>query len=179
MSDASRPTAAPQAIVVVERVYRAPVEDLWALWTTKAGFESWWGPEGFRVLFRQGKRLSRNVGGVAYHPRDHLFQAYGNTAGAGTDIYNYWVFWELSFGRFDAWEIGYPCETKDSVDELLGLRAGNQHILRDQKITTVENLVKTGRVLPASSPKILLTQTFWGSPFGRHPSTTLRDCVHA
>ena len=49
MSDASRPTAAPQAIVVVERVYRAPVEDLWALWTTKAGFESWWGPEGFRV----------------------------------------------------------------------------------------------------------------------------------
>ena len=39
----------PQATVVVERTYRAPVEDLWALWTTKAGFESWWGPEGFRV----------------------------------------------------------------------------------------------------------------------------------
>lgn len=43
------PTAAPQAIVVVERTYCASVEDLWALWTTKAGFESWWGPEGFRV----------------------------------------------------------------------------------------------------------------------------------
>jgi uncharacterized protein YndB with AHSA1/START domain len=41
--------AAPQAAVVVERTYRAPVRDLWALWTTKAGFESWWGPEGFRV----------------------------------------------------------------------------------------------------------------------------------
>lgn len=40
---------APQAAVVVERIYRARVEDLWALWTTKAGFESWWGPEGFRV----------------------------------------------------------------------------------------------------------------------------------
>lgn len=40
---------APQAAVVIERGYRAPVEDLWALWTTKAGFESWWGPEGFRV----------------------------------------------------------------------------------------------------------------------------------
>lgn len=40
---------APQAAVVVERTYRAPVEELWALWTTKAGFESWWGPEGFRV----------------------------------------------------------------------------------------------------------------------------------
>jgi uncharacterized protein YndB with AHSA1/START domain len=41
--------AAPQAVVVVERTYRARIEDLWALWTTKAGFESWWGPEGFRV----------------------------------------------------------------------------------------------------------------------------------
>src|SRR5207249_6402569 len=23
------------------------VEDVWELWTTKAGLESWWGPEGF------------------------------------------------------------------------------------------------------------------------------------
>jgi uncharacterized protein YndB with AHSA1/START domain len=42
-------TQEPQAIVVVERTYRAGVEDLWALWATKDGFESWWGPEGFRV----------------------------------------------------------------------------------------------------------------------------------
>ena len=45
----SATAAAPQAVVVVERAYRASVEELWALWTTKAGFESWWGPEGFRV----------------------------------------------------------------------------------------------------------------------------------
>lgn len=38
-----------QAVVVIERTYRASVQDLWALWTTKAGFESWWGPDGFRV----------------------------------------------------------------------------------------------------------------------------------
>jgi len=41
--------AAPQAAVVIERTYPARAEELWALWTTKAGFESWWGPEGFRV----------------------------------------------------------------------------------------------------------------------------------
>lgn len=35
--------------VVVERTYRARPEELWELWTTKEGFESWWGPEGFRV----------------------------------------------------------------------------------------------------------------------------------
>lgn len=50
MSDnTASPSAAPQAAVVIERTYRAPVEELWALWTTKEGFESWWGPEGFRV----------------------------------------------------------------------------------------------------------------------------------
>ena len=37
------------ANIVIERTYRAGVEELWALWTTKEGFESWWGPEGVRV----------------------------------------------------------------------------------------------------------------------------------
>ena len=46
LSAGSRPL---QAAVVIERTYRAPVEELWALWTTKAGFESWWGPEGCHV----------------------------------------------------------------------------------------------------------------------------------
>jgi uncharacterized protein YndB with AHSA1/START domain len=50
-----------QAKVVVERTYRARVEDLWELWTTKAGFESWWGPEGFRV---EVHRLEARVGGA-------------------------------------------------------------------------------------------------------------------
>ena len=38
-----------EAKVVIERTYRAHVEELWALWTTREGFASWWGPEGFRV----------------------------------------------------------------------------------------------------------------------------------
>lgn len=35
--------------VVIERTYRATVQQIWDLWTTKEGFESWWGPDGFRV----------------------------------------------------------------------------------------------------------------------------------
>ncbi len=35
--------------VVIERTYRASLDDVWELWTTKQGFESWWGPEGFRA----------------------------------------------------------------------------------------------------------------------------------
>lgn len=41
--------AAPRPKVIVERSYRATVAELWTLWTTKQGFESWWGPEGFRA----------------------------------------------------------------------------------------------------------------------------------
>ena len=26
-----------------------PIEDVWELWTTKSGIESWWGPDGFQV----------------------------------------------------------------------------------------------------------------------------------
>lgn len=43
-------TSAPQASVRFERRYEnAQVRDLWSLWTTREGFESWWGPQGFRV----------------------------------------------------------------------------------------------------------------------------------
>ncbi len=40
---------AVSAKVVIERTYRARPQELWDLWTTKKGFESWWGPQGFRV----------------------------------------------------------------------------------------------------------------------------------
>ena len=33
--------------IVIERTYAASIDDLWELWTTKEGIESWWGPEGF------------------------------------------------------------------------------------------------------------------------------------
>jgi uncharacterized protein YndB with AHSA1/START domain len=33
----------------IERTYAAPIDQAWELWTTKAGIESWWGPEGFDV----------------------------------------------------------------------------------------------------------------------------------
>lgn len=35
--------------VVLERSYTASIEDVWWLWTTKEGFESWWGPQEFHV----------------------------------------------------------------------------------------------------------------------------------
>jgi uncharacterized protein YndB with AHSA1/START domain len=33
----------------IQRTYAASIDEAWALWTTKFGIESWWGPEGFDV----------------------------------------------------------------------------------------------------------------------------------
>ena len=45
----------------IERTFRATLEDVWDLWTTKEGIESWWGPDGFTVNVR---RLDLRPGGV-------------------------------------------------------------------------------------------------------------------
>lgn len=54
-------TAAAQATFTITRVYEASIEDCWTLWTTAAGIESWWGPEGFAVTVTD---LDLKVGGV-------------------------------------------------------------------------------------------------------------------
>src|SRR5436305_8401291 len=33
----------------LERTYAATPEEIWELWTTAAGIESWWAPDGFVV----------------------------------------------------------------------------------------------------------------------------------
>ena len=47
--------------LVIERSYQADVEELWALWTTKDGFESWWGPDQFRADVH---RIEARLGGA-------------------------------------------------------------------------------------------------------------------
>lgn len=47
--------------VAIERTYKASLEEVWSLWTTKEGFESWWGPEGFRAEVIE---LDARVGGA-------------------------------------------------------------------------------------------------------------------
>jgi uncharacterized protein YndB with AHSA1/START domain len=60
MSDKTATTTTHQHLVV-ERTYRADVTELWDLWTTKDGFESWWGPDGFRVDVH---RIEARLGGT-------------------------------------------------------------------------------------------------------------------
>ena len=61
---------AARAQFSIQRSYRASADEAWALWTTKAGIESWWGPEGFKVTvtsidLRPGGNLIYSMTAVA------------------------------------------------------------------------------------------------------------------
>lgn len=50
--------------ITLERVYAATLQDVWDLWATKDGIESWWGPGGFAVSVR---RLDLRPGGELHY----------------------------------------------------------------------------------------------------------------
>jgi uncharacterized protein YndB with AHSA1/START domain len=37
----------------IERIYPASANEVWDLWTTSEGIESWWSPDGFKVEVRK------------------------------------------------------------------------------------------------------------------------------
>ena len=47
--------------VVLERIYPASLAEVWEMWTTVAGIESWWGPDGFGVEVHE---IDVTAGGV-------------------------------------------------------------------------------------------------------------------
>jgi uncharacterized protein YndB with AHSA1/START domain len=61
MAQVSKQQARP---IRLERVYDGPVEDLWALWTTKEGLEEWYAPPGARI---EVTALELRVGGAFEH----------------------------------------------------------------------------------------------------------------
>jgi uncharacterized protein YndB with AHSA1/START domain len=52
--------SASRRTIILERMVRGSVEEVWELWTSKDGLESWWGPEGFDTKVR---KLNVEVGG--------------------------------------------------------------------------------------------------------------------
>ena len=53
-------TNKPKRRITIERTYKAALKDVWNLWTTKEGIESWWGPDGFTTKVR---KLDLRAGG--------------------------------------------------------------------------------------------------------------------
>jgi uncharacterized protein YndB with AHSA1/START domain len=50
----------PKPKITLMWTYRGSIEEVWDLWTTKEGLESWWGPEEF---FTRVRRLDLRPGG--------------------------------------------------------------------------------------------------------------------
>ncbi|MGE4430609.1 MAG: SRPBCC domain-containing protein [Sphingobium sp.] len=53
-----------ESSLAIERTYKADAEELWELWTTKEGFESWWGPDQFRA---EVHRMEARAGGALHY----------------------------------------------------------------------------------------------------------------
>lgn len=61
---------------IIKRTFAATIEELWELWTTRDGFEAWWGPMGFNsrvhwLDFRPGGQLRYTI--TAVSPRQIRF----------------------------------------------------------------------------------------------------------
>jgi len=50
--------------ITMERTLAATLDEVWELWTTKDGIESWWGPQGFETKV---SRLELRVGGALHY----------------------------------------------------------------------------------------------------------------
>jgi uncharacterized protein YndB with AHSA1/START domain len=51
-------------VFTLTRRFRSTPADLWALWTTAKGIESWWGPPGFAVTVQS---IDLRVGGALHY----------------------------------------------------------------------------------------------------------------
>jgi uncharacterized protein YndB with AHSA1/START domain len=76
--------------ITIERTFKATVEEVWDLWTTKNGIESWWGPEGFvtevrKIDLRPGGELDYNMIAVAPEQVEFLKKA-GMSATTPTQV---------------------------------------------------------------------------------------------
>ena len=64
----------------LERTFEASLDEVWEMWTTKEGIESWWGPEGFSVAVREldlrpGGDLLYTMSAVAPEQMEYMVKA--------------------------------------------------------------------------------------------------------
>lgn len=102
-----------QTPVRFERTYDGPVDDLWDLWTTKDGFESWWGPEGFRV---EVSRLEARVGGALEY--DMIADRAEEVAAMEAQG---WGVRHATHGRFVEWEPKRRLVVRHAIDFIPGV----------------------------------------------------------
>lgn len=66
--------------LTLERTFDASIDDVWELWTTREGIESWWGPAGFSVTvlaldLRPGGELVYEMTAIGPDQIEYMTQA--------------------------------------------------------------------------------------------------------
>ena len=61
MNESSKAAAAPSREITITRVFDAPVELVWKVWTEPEHFKKWWGPKDYVAPFA---KLDLRVGGT-------------------------------------------------------------------------------------------------------------------
>ena len=66
--------------LTLERTFKATIDEMWELWTTREGIESWWGPEGFSVTvsaldLRPGGDLLYTMSAVGPDQMEYMVKA--------------------------------------------------------------------------------------------------------
>lgn len=66
--------------LTLERTFRAPIQEVWELWTTRDGIEAWWGPDGFSISvatfdLRPGGLLSYSMTATGAEQVDYMVKA--------------------------------------------------------------------------------------------------------
>ena len=85
-----------RAPITIERTFDAGIEDVWEMWTTRDGLESWWGPAGFVSTVRA---LELRVGGrfeIVMRAVDPEIIAFLEQAGQGAESVERGTYTEVS-----------------------------------------------------------------------------------
>jgi len=66
--------------LTLERTFKASIAEVWDMWTTREGIESWWGPEGFSVAvsaldLRPGGDLLYTMSAVEAEQMEYMVKA--------------------------------------------------------------------------------------------------------
>lgn len=122
-------------LLPLDRTLRAPLARVWARFTTKAGLESWWGPEGFRSVVN---RIDVRVGGgfeIAMTAELPEIVAYLQAAGIPITSHDCGEYHDVQEHRRLAWTNivdfvpGVTPYTSDTIVELSATDDGGTHLV--------------------------------------------------
>lgn len=91
------------SLISMERTLKTSVDKVWPMWTTKAGLEKWWGPEGFESIVNA---IDVRVGGgfeIAMTAKQPEIIAYLQSSGVPVTSYDRGTYSDTQVHRRLAW----------------------------------------------------------------------------